>query len=247
MKDIILFDVDGTLVESGENIKKKSDKYKLLNKLKNKYEIGIVGGGELTKILQQLDYNEIKFDHYFTECGCVYYDKYLNNVYKKNIREHGLYDKINILIKAALNYLSNVDYTLTGHFIDLRNGIIYISMIGMKATQEERKYFKDLDKKYNHRQKLLSVLRECALSHGILNNVSINYGGSVGIGIYPIEYDKIQVLNTITKFKYNNIYYFGDKYDQDGNDYHIINHPDVSGYKINEISETYKIIKKLIL
>ena len=30
------------------------------------------------------------------------------------------------------------------------------------------------------------------------------------------------------------------------NDYHIINHPDVCGYKINEISETYKIIKTLI-
>jgi HAD superfamily hydrolase (TIGR01484 family) len=246
MKDIILFDVDGTLVESGENIKKKSDKYKLLNKLKNKYEIGVVCGGTLDKILQQLDYHEIKFDHYFTECGCVYYDKYLNNIYKKNIREHKLYDKINIIIKKALNYLSNVNYTISGHFIDLRNGIIYISLIGMNATQEERKNFKNIDKIYNYKKELLSILRNCANDLDISDNISINYGGSVGIGIYPIEYDKSQVLNTITKFKYNNIYYFGDKYDEDGNDYHIINHPDVCGYKINEISETYKIIKTLI-
>jgi hypothetical protein len=116
----------------------------------------------------------------------------------------------------------------------------------MNATQEERKYFKNIDKIYNYKKELLSILRNCANDLDILDNISINYGGSVGIGIYPIEYDKKQVLNTITKFKYNNIYYFGDRYDEDGNDYHIINHPYLFGYKINEISETYKIIKTLI-
>ena len=44
-------------------------------------------------------------------------------------REHSLYNDINILIKLALKFLSIVDYTLTGNFIDLRTGIIYVSLM----------------------------------------------------------------------------------------------------------------------
>ena len=148
MKKIILFDVDGTITESGQII--KNDMTILLNNLQNNgYEIGIVGGGKLDKILIQMD-NKIHFDHYFSECGCVYNsvketksyvaeldagranamkesnNKNLETIYIKNIREHKLYSKINILIKTALDFLSKVDYLLTGNFIDLRNGIIYI-------------------------------------------------------------------------------------------------------------------------
>ena len=61
-KDIILFDVDGTLVESGNKID-NDEYYEILNKLKSKYEIGIVGGGTLEKIIDQLKYDKIIFDH----------------------------------------------------------------------------------------------------------------------------------------------------------------------------------------
>lgn len=245
-KNIILFDVDGTLAESGDKIYDEN-KYILLNKLKEKYEIGIVGGGSLDKILQQIDYNKIQFDHYFTECGCMYYDSSLNNIYSKNIRKHYLYDKINIIIKKALQFISNVSYNITGHFIDLRNGIIYISLIGMQANEDERIYFKDLDSKFKIRKELLSILRSEAKKLNILDKLSINYGGTVGIGVYPIEYDKIQVIDVLlSKNKYNKILYFGDKYDEDGNDHKIINHNKVTGYKIDKVSQTYDNIQNLI-
>ena len=69
MKKIFLFDVDGTIVESSKKI--SNDNAFILNKLKKNFEIGIVGGGELNKILQQMD-NKIYFNHYFTECGSIY-------------------------------------------------------------------------------------------------------------------------------------------------------------------------------
>ncbi len=245
-KDIILFDVDGTLVESGNEIE-KDEYYEILNKLKNKYDIGIVGGGTLCKIKEQLKYNKIIFDHYFTECGCVYHDSKLSTIYKKNIRDHPLYENINKLIKLAINYISNVDYIITGHFIDLRNGIIYISLIGMQANNNERKYFINLDKKYNYRNELLKILRDESIKLGISEQLSINFGGSVGIGIYPNEYDKKQVIDILSNKKtYKKILYFGDKYEKEGNDYHIINHNLVTGYKINSIEETFDILKTLL-
>tara|TARA_Y200000002_G_C22675587_1_gene661906 strand:- start:732 stop:1484 length:753 start_codon:yes stop_codon:yes gene_type:complete len=247
MKEIIIFDVDGTLVESGSQIEDKN--IEVLKKLKKKYELALCGGGKIDKILHQMK-NKIYFNHYFTECGCVYdFNKSkkkleLENIYIKNLREHPLYCEINILIKEFLKYLSNVSYEITGHFVDLRNGIVYLSCIGMQATLNEREKFKALDLQINIRNNIINILKKKAHELGILSDISINIGGSVGIGVYPKEYDKIQILKFINKKKYSKIYYFGDKYSKDGNDYEIINDKDIIGHKIDNVYETYNILKK---
>ena len=183
-KSIFLFDVDGTLSVSGQKI--TNDNAIILNKLKENNEIGIVGGGDIKKILYQMD-NKITFNHYFSECGCVY-DTFINNKlenkYRKNIRNHKLYPKINILIKKALEFISKVDYTITGHFIDLRCGIIYISLIGMVANNDEREYFKLIDKKENIRSKLINILieksKELMLKNGWINPMHTEVPGPDG-------------------------------------------------------------------
>ena len=108
MKKLLLFDVDGTIAESGK--KMNNNISKLLNNIKSNeidIDIGIVCGGKLDKILWQTQ--DTIFDHYFSECGCVY-NKIINSklqlIYEKNIREHSLYNNINILIKVALKFLS---------------------------------------------------------------------------------------------------------------------------------------------
>jgi phosphomannomutase len=240
MKSLLLFDVDGTIAHSGKKI--ESQMYETLSLLKERFELGIVGGGKLEKVLYQLDGFELT--HYFTECGCVYHKRIENDlkeIYIKNIREHTLYPKINILIKEVLLYLSKVDYMLTGNFIDLRNGIIYISLIGMTATEEERRYFIELNKQNNYILKLLEILKDKAMKLNILSEISICRGGEVGIAIYPIEYDKIQVLDTLLG-KYDRILYFGDKFDVDGNDYKLLNNENVIGYKVNCVDDTLKIL-----
>lgn len=252
MTKLFLFDVDGTIVDSGQKI--KDEMVYILKKLKlNGHEIGIVGGGKLDKILEQMN-NKIYFNHYFSECGCVYNKNILNEsikleeIYKKNIRTHPLYLEINILIKYCLKFLSNVDYTLTGHFIDLRNGIIYISLIGLTATQDEREYFMNLDKINNYRKKLLESLLYISVNLGVNDKIDIVEGGSVGIAIYPSEYDKIQVMQELDKLGenyYEKIYYFGDKYEENGNDYKIINDERVIGVTVNNYIDTINYLNNL--
>ena len=246
MKNLLLFDVDGTITESGEKI--KNDMASIMNYMKTEnIEIGIVGGGQMDKITKQLD-DKICFDHYFTECGCVYIqsiDKSLFEIYTKNIREHNTYPAINILIKTALNFLSQVDYTITGNFIDLRNGIIYVSLIGLSANSQERQIFMELDKTHQYRQQLLSILHNKARDLDIIDKVDIVEGGRVGIAIYPTEYDKIQVLESLSKDEYHQIYYFGDKYGVNGNDYQLINSDRVIGVKVDSLDDTMEFLKKL--
>jgi len=237
-KKLFLFDVDGTIAKSGENI--LSQHITSLNLAKINNDIGIVGGGTFEKIKEQTA--GVKFDYYFSECGSVYHDSNLNLVYKKNIRNHSLYPIINILIKKTLNYLSQVDYELTGNFIDLRNGLIYISLIGLSANPSEREHFINIDKIYNYKIKLLDILHQCAIELEVSDKLSIVLGGSVGIAIYPTENDKIQVLSHINSNKYSEIHYFGDKYLPDGNDYQLLNAPNIIGHEIDDINETYNIL-----
>jgi phosphomannomutase len=242
MKNILLFDVDGTLTESSQKISKKM-KYKLSQLKEKGFEIGIVGGGRYEKILYQLD--GLQMNHVFAESGCVYY-KGNDLVYKKNIRQHYLYHKINLIIKKALLYLSQVNYEITGHFIDLRNGIIYISLIGMDATLEEREAFLKLDKVHHFKVQLLRILQKMTNDLGIQNDLVVLEGGSVGIGIYPKEWDKTQVLESLDSLEYNTIHYFGDKYKIDGNDYNILHHPRVIGQPINNPEECLEILGKIL-
>jgi phosphomannomutase len=252
MKTLFLFDVDGTLVDSGQAITTEMAITLTNLQKKENVEIGIVGGGKLDKIIQQMD-NQIFFNHYFTECGCVYHDNYATNdsldlipVYIKNIRDHKLYKPINKLVKHCLQYLSKVDYTITGHFIDLRHGIIYVSLIGLTANETERKEYMELDKQNHYRTTLLESLKNLATSLGIENQVAIVEGGSVGIAIYPSEWDKIQILDYFHADKYEKIYYFGDKYEPNGNDYQILNHPRVKGFPVNNYQDTIQYLRQFL-
>ena len=243
-KKLFLFDVDGTLVESSKKINSKYGY--ILNKLKEKYEIGVVGGGVLNKNLEQFGDN-IYFNHYLTECGCVYYKNKSNTIldlekiYIKDIRKHKIYLQINELIKYCLYFLSRVTYTISGHFIDLRNGLVYVSLIGMNANDDERKYFMDLDIIQHIRKELIDQLLEKAKKLDIFDKITICEGGHVGIAIYPTEYDKEQVVD-LFKDKYDEIHYFGDKYEENGNDYKLIKNEYIIGHKIDDFNETYNIL-----
>jgi HAD superfamily hydrolase (TIGR01484 family) len=238
MKKILLFDVDGTIAESTQKI--STDMKNQLVAFREKgYEVGIVGGGRYDKILDQLD--NLELDHVFAECGCIYYKKN-KLVYEKNIRSHVLYPKINVIIKKALEYLSNVDYEITGHFVDLRTGLIYISLIGMDATLTERAKFIKLDKTHRYRSNLLNKLHREMVKLGIDKDLSILEGGSVGIVICPTECDKTQVLESLSSLEYDKIYYFGDKYEPNGNDHRLLYHSRVTGYPVNNPTECLDIL-----
>lgn len=239
---LFLFDVDGTLTES--SYKLRSEMKDILEKLKSpNTEIGIVGGGKYEKIIDQLD--GLKVHHLFSESGCVYHKNNIE-IHRKDLRKHYLYSKINIIVKTALKFLSEVEYEITGNFVDLRSGIIYFSLIGMSASQEERKIFIELDRKNKYRERLINILKSKAEELDIHNDLDILEGGSVGVGIYPKEWDKEQVLECLSTDVYKEIYYFGDKYTVKGNDFRLLNNERVCGVSVDTPEDTMKYLRKFI-
>lgn len=246
---ILLFDVDGTLCDSGRKISKRMSF--MLNKFMDIHDkngknilIGIVGGGTYEKIMYQLD-NQIKPTYIFSECGSVYHKfNVCSNTYDlihmNEIRKDKHYDKINLLIKTCLKYISNLNCTITGHFIDLRHGLIYVSLIGMNATCDERNVFIEEDNKHNYRLQLLNILRSQSTQLEIDNYLDICLGGKVGIAIYPKKWNKVQVLDLLNIN--DNIHYFGDQYMPNGNDYDLLTNKNIIPHTVdNPIQTLYKL------
>ena len=152
-----------------------------------------------------------------------------------------LYDIFLIIL-----FIEILSSSCSDEFNESSKGIPLSVKIDKFLVKLERENFKMIDYQLNIRNEILNLLRNKAYELGILDKLSINLGGSVGIGIYPIEYDKTQILDIIDKNKYNKIIYFGDKYLKDGNDYEIINHKNVIGYKIDNVEDTFKILKYLL-
>jgi phosphomannomutase len=110
----------------------------------------------------------------------------------------------------------------------------------MVATLEERARFIELNNIHNYRKRLITLLKNKAWELKIENDIVIAEGGTVGVGIYPKEYDKVQVMEVIQPFGYKEIHYFGDKYEEDGNDYHLLNHKDIIPHRVNSPEETIR-------
>lgn len=228
----LIFDLDGTLCQSGQKVNDKM--IDILKRIKDKYncDLGINGGGTYEKICIQIGDNKDLFRYIFAECGSVVYKD--NKLIKINsLLNHPSYNIIQKLIRHSLKFISEADYEINGHFIDVRNGLVYISLVGMQATQTQRELFINADKELEYRRRLMTQLNELNEN----SNITITYGGQVGISIFPCEWDKIQCLEYIKE--YNNIHYFGDRYEENGNDYKIINDERIIGHKINNCEDTY--------
>ena len=76
----------------------------------------------------------------------------------------------------------------------------------------------------------------------INKDIDVKEGGTIGIAIYPKEWNKTQVLQHIA---YDKIYYFGDKYEKDGNDYELLNHKSVFGIPVKNVDDTIHKLKIL--
>lgn len=239
-KMILLFDVDGTLCPSSQEVDQEMKK--MIMNIKSKYEcdIGIVGGGTYEKIEKQLGKEFLKeFAFVFAECGSVVYNKERKILLKNNIRKHKLYSNVQKCMKHSLRFISESSYEIGGHFIDIRNGLIYISLVGMDASFDMREHFKKMDLKMGFRKRLLLQLHErCD------KGIRVVYGGEVGISLYPKEWDKVQVLGYLKEYPV--IHYFGDRYEEDGNDYQLIHHPKVIGHKVDGVNDTFEFLKSIL-
>ncbi|XP_015914315.2 phosphomannomutase 2 [Parasteatoda tepidariorum] len=241
-KELVLFDVDGTLTLSRQII---SDEMKdFLKVLREKVSIGLVGGSDMKKITEQMNEGSAvvnKYDYIFAENGLVAY-KNGSLVGKQSILGHMGEEKLQNLINFCLMYMSKITLPVKrGNFVEFRNGLINICPIGRSCSQAERDDFAAYDKIHKIRESFVEVLRKTFPNLGLVYSI----GGQISFDCFPAGWDKTFCLNYVEKDGFEKIYFFGDKTSEGGNDYELFHDKRVIGHTVQNPEDTMIQLKKI--
>lgn len=258
-RTLVLFDVDGTLTRSRMAITLEMEQFLL--KLKEKVDVGLVGGSDLAKIAEQMtsiDCGESfqsqdsdsqiaqlikKYDYIFAENGLLaYHDGRL--IGKQSILNELGEERVQRFINFALGYLSRLTIPKKrGNFIEFRNGLINVSPIGRSCSRDERNDFFAYDQKHGIREKMVNAFQQ--EFNGTDIEMDFVIGGQISIDCFPRGWDKKFCLRFIPDDRYDKIYFFGDRCLPNGNDYALFSHERTIGYAVKCPDDTREQVEKL--
>ena len=258
-KKVFLFDLDGTLTEA----RKPADSRlgPILRDLSKIGKIVIVTGSDYEFIQEQLNsvwsyvpcpkvtlmpcngtkkytWKKSGFNSRFVLQSALSMKTCLGSEAYKKI--------INYILKRQVKFVENVSISenCTGRFVSYRGSMINWSPLGRDGSTEDRKAFVQHDLKKSYRSKEIDKMKRFVNKECI--PVKISYGGDTSFDIFPIGWDKTLALKNI---KDEEVYFFGDRCKQGGNDYEIYEEVKRLGgfaYHVKSPEQTMNILTKLI-
>lgn len=227
-----IFDVDGTLTPSRQRIEPAFESW--FTDFVDRNPVYLVTGSDYPKTLEQLgDTICAKVKKIYNCCGNEIWQNG-QNIYRSDWQ---LGQDQLLWLEAQLEK-SPYD-TKTGRHVELRSGMVNFSVVGRNADLQERNRYFTWDKICSERAR---IAKELMKQFPYLAAV---VGGETGIDIFPAGKDKSQIL---TDFQNQQLYFFGDRIDPDGNDYTIAASIEKQGgtaYPVNGYHDTWKILKQL--
>lgn len=195
---LVLFDVDGTLTPARKVIEPDFEEF-LYEKVKPRATLGVVGGSDLAKVVEQLNGKRVlnEFDYVFAENGLVHIEKGAE-VGRQSIQKHLGENVIKRLINFCLHYIADLDIPIKrGTFIEFRSGMINVCPIGRQCTYEERLEFNRFDMEHSIRQKMVEALRKEFADVDLVFSI----GGQISIDVFPNGWDKTYCLKHVGERK----------------------------------------------
>jgi len=227
-----IFDVDGTLTPSRQKIDPQFEAW--FSNFISREKVWLVTGSDYEKTVEQLG-TEI------CESVATVYNCSGNDTWFKGKRVNAKsFDAPKELYDLMNGWLQTSSFPLrTGNHIEERMGTINFSIVGRNATLGERKLYVKHDLENRERE---SIAYQINLE---FPDITATIGGETGIDIYRKGCDKSQILEDFDA-PYDNIYFFGDKCEQGGNDWPLANRlkPEQVFY-VRDWQDTWKILKDI--
>lgn len=239
-KIICLFDVDGTLTAPRKVITPEMQKF-LLEQIKPRCTVGLVGGSDESKIAEQMGGLEElnKYDYVFSENGLVA-KKFGKEIGRQTIQNYVGEEKLQKFINYALRKLSEITLPVKrGTFIEFRSGLINVCPVGRSCSQDERDQFSEYDKAHKIRDQLVEEFKKEFAGYGL----KFVIGGQISLDVFPEGWDKTYCLQYVKGF--NEIHFFGDKTNPGGNDHEIYTDDRTIGHSVTSPDDTVKQLKEL--
>lgn len=239
---ICLFDVDGTVTAARQKVTKEMEDF--MERLREKVTVGLVGGSDLVKILEQLNGNDAlnKYDYVFSENGLVAH-KAGKLIFQESIIKYVGEEKLQKFINFCMAYMSKLTLPFKrGNFIEVRSGLINVAPCGRSCSKEERNQFEAYDKEHKIREQFIATLKAEFASF----NLTYSIGGQISFDVFPDGWDKRFCLTQVISDGFEKIYFFGDKTFKGGNDYEIFEDPRTVGFTVTSPDDTKQKVQHLL-
>jgi len=257
MKNVFLFDMDGTLTEPRRPAKREIAE--ALFSLSRYGDVGILTGSHLEYVIEQLSVligsrKKFKNNLYILPCnGTQYYEVTKEKRIKLQKQEdmikevgHDLYiHLLHSICDLQSEFCENYLEIPKGQFIQYRGSLLNWCPIGRGATTFFRKEFIEKDQQNLIRKQLIKKLNDKLHKNNMQDRLGLALGGSTSIDIYPLGWGKEFALRY---FGESCVYFWGDKCFGDGNDVGIYNqlHPMGRGFSVENVEDTIDQIKRII-
>lgn len=242
MKQMIVFDLDGTLAESKSAI--DSEMVSLLNGLLSKTKVAVISGGDWPQFQKQLLVRELDRSGYpnlflLPTCGTKFY-KFASDweeIYADNLSV-AQKDQIINALNTAMTSLNLTPAITWGKIIEDRGSQITFSALGQTAPITEKKVW---DPDFAKRLKMQSLLTK------LIPEFSVRLGGTTSIDVTKPGVDKaygIAKLEEILAITRPEMLFVGDAVFPGGNDYPV-KESGVLSIQVRDQNETKRVIEAI--
>ncbi len=247
MKNIVLFDLDGTLSPA----RKAVDLGIILNplkKLQKVAEIGIVTGSGNEYVIEQASslLEELENIHVLPCNGTQYYKTGGEIIHSVDMQdemgEFEFHVLMQMILKLQNEIASKYPISLTGHFVNFRGSMINWCPIGRNANSGQRERFKRFDEQLRIRSVYLTILKEQLAT--LSKEIVAVLGGNTSFDVYPSGWDKTYALK---HFEGKKVYFVGDKCPGDRNDRTICEEVGGNCFPVSDPGDTARLIGEILI
>ena len=222
-KQVIAFDLDGTLAESKSPLPDKIAE--LMIELLEKYQVCVISGGKFGQFEKQLLANlhanssQLERLHLMPTCGTRYHTYNLSKgTWDLNYAEDFTAEektKIVAALEEGIDELGLREKEPWGELIEDRGSQVTFSALGQEAPVHAKEAW-DIDGKKKH------ALRDLVAEK--IPDFEVRAGGSTSIDITKLGIDKaygMQKLMALVDVSKEDILFVGDRLEEGGNDYPV--------------------------
>ena len=243
MRQLIVFDLDGTLAESKSAV--DDEMVALLDRLLSTVKVAVISGGDWPQFEKQLLDRLPNNTHLgdlalLPTCGTKFfrYEGRWERIYSEDFTNEEKTQIINSTNKALTAAGFNADRTW-GELIEDRGSQITFSALGQEAPLEEKERW---DPDFTKRKKITAILST------LLPSFSIRMGGATSIDVTKLGIDKaygIRKLRDILDVSIDTMLFVGDALFPGGNDYPV-KETGVATIQVRDPDETKRVIEAII-
>jgi len=243
MKQLVVFDLDGTLAESKSDV--DPEMVLLLDALLSVVKVAIISGGDWPQFEKQI------LSHTFAPeglsnlsllptCGTKYftYTTMWQAIYSEDLTVSEK-KEITSSLRIASELLGFVPHKVWGEVIEDRGSQITFSALGQKAPLDEKKAW---DPDFSKRKQMQNMLSKS------IPEFSVRLGGTTSIDVTRAGIDKaygIQKLIEVLGIRKSEMIFVGDALFPGGNDFPV-KEAGVESIEVRDSTETKRVIEAIV-